>query len=60
MTDENPHPTFKDLYEVQSKIDTRMGRLEKGMIVLAVLVASPKLGGPSASQLVAVFLQNVA
>lgn len=56
MTDENPQPTFKDLYEVQSKIDTRVGRIEKVVIVLCVAVASPKLNGPSVSELVAVVL----
>lgn len=56
MADENPNPTFRDLYEVQSKLDTRMGRVEKGLILVAVAVVSPKLGGPSASQLVAALL----
>jgi len=50
---ENPNPTFKDLYEVQSKIDSRVGRLEKIVILLAVAVVSPKVGGPSASEFVA-------
>lgn len=53
-------PEFRDLYELQEKINARLekaadrlGRVEKAVIVLAVVAASPKLGGPDAAKLVA-------
>ena len=57
---EDPNgPTFRDLYEQSEKADLkiekvndRLSRMEKGFIVLAVLVASPKVGGPDAASLV--------
>lgn len=50
-------PSFKELYEAQTKqmaeIEKRLGRLEKGFILLLVMSASPKLGGPDASKVIA-------
>jgi hypothetical protein len=55
-------PSFKELYEAQTKkideIEKRLGRMEKGFIFLTVMVASPKVGGPDASKLVASFLST--
>ena len=60
------YPTFRDLYETAEKADqklekveTRVGRVEKAVIVLVVVTASPKLGGPSASQLITALLNAV-
>jgi hypothetical protein len=57
-------PTFRDLYESQEKTDAkiekvadRLSRMEKGMIVLTLLVLSPKLGGPDATHLVQAAVQ---
>jgi hypothetical protein len=59
------YPSFRDLYDVQrdadeklDKVESRISRMEKGLIVLTVLVASPKVGGPSASSLVSGLLQQ--
>lgn len=60
MTDPD-YATFRDLVEtvntVDEKLDShkievekRMGRLEKGLAVLAVIVLIPKIGGPSVSE----------
>lgn len=53
-------PTFRDLYELQEKLQAkvektadRLSRVEKAVLVLMVVVASPKLGGPDAGKLVA-------
>ena len=60
----NSDPSFRDLYEVQEKVDgkieklsDRLSRLEKGLIVLTLLILAPKLGAPDASQLVASAIQ---
>jgi hypothetical protein len=60
------YPSFKDLYELQERVDdklekqtSRLTRMERGLIVLAVLVASPKLGGPDAASLVSAVIQHV-
>ncbi len=58
--DSNDNPTFKDLFEVQSKMQEkldkntdRLSRMEKGFIALTIMVASPKVGGPDAAKLIA-------
>lgn len=40
-------------------IDKRLSRVEKVLIALAVISASPKLGGPDPSKLVATLLNIV-
>lgn len=61
------YPSFRDLYEVQEKTDekiekvnTRLSRIEKGFIVLTVLVASPKFGGPEAAKLITAAFQVIS
>lgn len=58
--DRREGPSFRDLYEIQEKMQARLekttdrlGRVEKAVIILAVVAASPKLGGPDAAKLVA-------
>lgn len=58
--DRREGPGFRDLFELyekmiakQDKITDRLGRVEKAVIVLVVLAASPKIGGPDAAKLVA-------
>lgn len=53
-------PNFRDLYDLQAKIQERLEkqgdqitRLRNGLVVLAAVVASPKIGGPDAAKLVA-------
>lgn len=50
-------PSFKELYEAQTlkiaDIEKRLGRMEKGFILLTAVIASPKVGGPDASKIVA-------
>lgn len=53
-------PTFRDLYEIQTKIDAkldkntdRLSRLEKGFLVLLLLMGVQKAGGPDPAKLVA-------
>lgn len=50
-------PSFKELYEAQTKkldeIEKRMGRLEKGFLVVIGLLVAPKVGGPDASKAIA-------
>lgn len=36
----------------QLDVEKRIGRIEKGLLALAVMVITPKLGGPDASSLV--------
>ena len=56
-------PSLKDLYEkVDDKLDKvtdRLSRMEKGLIVLTVLVVAPKIGAPSASELVGAVLHGL-
>ena len=65
MADRPEYPSFRDLYDVQrdadeklDKVEARLSRMEKGFIFLTVLVASPKIGGPSASQLISAAVQH--
>ena len=51
--------TIRELYELAAKIDQRIGRVEKGLILLGVLVASPKLGGPSAPQVLTALAERI-
>jgi hypothetical protein len=50
-------PSFKELYEAQTAkiadIEKRLSRMEKGFILLTAVIASPKIGGPDASKIVA-------
>lgn len=43
--------TNKELQEKLDKIQERIGRLERYLIVVACAVASPKLGGPDPTAL---------
>jgi hypothetical protein len=58
-SDDPQSPSFRDLYEQTVNFDTklekvndRLSRMEKGFIILTVVIASPKLGGPDASTFV--------
>lgn len=44
--------TWRDLYETVAKVEGRVNRVEKVVLVLCVVTLSPKLGGPSAPDLV--------
>lgn len=61
------YPSFRDLYESQEKTDeklekvnSRISRIEKAVFVLILIVASPKVGGPRASDLVSAVLHSMA
>lgn len=68
MAPENdPFVTPRELHEkltvIDDKLDVhfkdderRFGRIEKGLVVLGVMVAAPKLGAPSATQATAFVL----
>lgn len=49
-------PTFKDFYSELGQVRTRVSRVEKIVVALVVVTASPKLGGPSAPDLVTALL----
>lgn len=52
--------TFRDLHELLEKQSDRIGRLEKVVVAVLVAVASPKLGGPDLSQVVAAAVAHFA
>lgn len=58
--DRDNHPTFAYLHERLDKITARIGRLEVLMGCLIVAVGSPKIGGPTPSDLVSVVIHHVA
>lgn len=43
--------SWRDFYTELEKVSTRVGRIEKFIVALLILTASPKLGGPSAPQI---------
>lgn len=55
---EPEHVTFAYLHDQLSKIHGRIGRLEKVVIALVVVTASPKFGGPSAHEVVTALLSR--
>lgn len=48
--------TPRELYQAIATVTDRINRLEKVVIALAVIVASPKLGGPQISDITGAFL----
>lgn len=54
--DGSGHVTWRDFYTELEKVSGRVGRVEKLLLVLIVMVASPKVGGPSAPQLISALL----
>lgn len=48
--------TTRELYHELEKVGARVGRVEKALIVIAILTASPKLGGPTVPQVVTAVL----
>lgn len=50
------HVTWKDFIERFDKSDARILRIERAVLVLLILTVSPKLGGPSAPQLISALL----
>lgn len=52
--------TNKELQERLDKIQDRIGKLEKYLIVLACAIASPKLGGPDPASIVGAVIKFVA
>jgi hypothetical protein len=66
-SDDPQSPSFRDLYEQTvnfdakiEKVNERLSRMEKGFIILTVVIASPKLGGPDASSLVTAAIHKIA
>lgn len=43
--------SWRDFYTELEKVGNRVGRVEKLLLVLIVMTCSPKLGGPSAPQI---------
>ena len=68
------YPSFRDLYESAEKLDEKIdavkddvadvraevSRVKYGLAFLALLVAAPKLGAPSAGDVIAVVIQHFA
>jgi hypothetical protein len=52
--------TFKDLYEVVDKVESRIRRLEIGLAVVLVAIAAPKAAGTTPDQAIAAVFKLLA
>lgn len=52
--------TFKDLYVELTALRAEMTKLKIGVVVVGVMVMSPKLSGPDPSQIVSAIVKTLA
>jgi hypothetical protein len=51
--------TQKQLYDELVKVGSDISKLKMGLVALTILMASPKLGGPSLDKIVSALIQTL-